>query len=719
MFETGLGIINPMFFVGVVENNLDPRLEGRVQIRAFGVHGTNEQIKTEDLPWATLVIGSHDVNFVKPPINSWVFGFFIDGRDAQQPMVLGLIPTQYLEPINPSVTGWGVSFGKEVDNAGQGSRASDIGQPRNSRLDRGEDLQNTYVPSVETNRVRQIPIAGGMSTSLYPKGNMGVASQDDGQTSTADPSNIPTGSLKDDKEFQSVLAEMKAKYPGLTDAEIYRTIGGESSFNPRALNASTNAAGLFQFIPKTARGLGISSQDQIVNMSPADQLRLYDRYLSSNGYQGGPLGIMQAAPAFANKPGGTTVYDVGSRAWELNPGWRSAGNGPCTVDSINAYYAGQPAPSSPSYNTSAAAVSAGNGTSDGASGTFWDEPTVGYNAKYPYNRVIETSSGHSIELDDTPGSERIMIYHKSGSYIQITNSSTTYKNMNDTYELHEDNHMVYVGGTQSITIDGDSYVLVKGNKIEEIVGDYRQIIHGNHEIGVAGQAAINASDELLFRAAKVGIESNVENLNLKTAKTIRFSSGENIHLKTKNMFIETEENLNIKANNTMFIEGTTAINMKSGDDVRIGSPRVHIKTENIFAEASSDINFKSTNAFLETTNLDMKLNTTKISTSTLSVDASGAINMKSGATFNAQSGGNLNLKSGGSVYVDGSTVYLDDIVRMAGGASASAASTSAAAAAVTPDDTEAATGAEPANEVKKPEPPAKSIATTGPTSGPQ
>ena len=47
------------------------------------------------------------------------------------------------------------------------------------------------------------------------------------------------------------------------------------------------------------------------------------------------------------------------------------------------------------------------------------EPGSAYNAKYPYNKVIRTESGHVIELDDTPNFERIHLYHKSGTYIEI------------------------------------------------------------------------------------------------------------------------------------------------------------------------------------------------------------------------------------------------------------------------------------------------------------
>lgn len=716
MSETGVGIINPMFFIGVVENIFDPRLEGRVQVRAFGVHGTNDQIPTQDLPWATLIIGSHDVNFVKPPINSWVFGFFIDGRDAQQPMILGLIPTQMIEPINPAVTGWGVAFGQEVDLAGQGSRARDVGQPRNSKLERGEQLQDTYIPAVETNRVRNIPIAGGSSASFAPKGNMGAASQDEASASTASPAAIPSGAIKDDAEFQSVLDGMIAKYPGLTRAEIYRIMQGESGFNPRAVNPKSGAAGLFQFMPEVANEYGTSAT-QIVNMSPADQLRLYDRYLERWGYQGGGLGIMQAAPAYADFNDSDTVYAVGSAEWQQNPGWRTAGDGRITKASINAYYAGQVAPTDPSYNTADANVSAGNApTSSPSSSSYFEEPTVGYNAKYPYNRVIETASGHSVELDDTPGSERIMIYHKSGSYIQITNTSSTRKSMEDAYDIMEENFMVYVGGTHALTIEGDSHVLVKGNKIEEIMGDYKQIIHGNHSVGIAGQGNFNASEEFQMRAARLGFEANVENINLKAAKQIKGTSVEQIHFKTKNMFTETSEGMNFKSKN-MFIGSEQSINLKTGEELRImATGKVSMNTE-----ASMEI--KSTGK----TNIDATGSINIKSGVTLSLESVGTTNIKnqmtkieSSSVMDLKAGGNLRMQ-GSAVYIDGSTVYLDDFVSMAGGANNPPGGASVADVA-DPTEPEEVTPAKEATEVTLGEPPSKEIAASPSTNygvGPQ
>ena len=40
-------------------------------------------------------------------------------------------------------------------------------------------------------------------------------------------------------------------------------------------------------------------------------------------------------------------------------------------------------------------------------------------SQYPFNQVDETPSGHSIEMDDTPGGERILIRHRKGSSLDF------------------------------------------------------------------------------------------------------------------------------------------------------------------------------------------------------------------------------------------------------------------------------------------------------------
>jgi hypothetical protein len=93
-YFTGGGLLP---FLGVVENVNDPRQTGRVQVRALAYHPEkgDQGVPTEHLPWAYVLapttspgmsgIGStHDLKD-----GSWVFGFFLDGRDAQQPFIIG------------------------------------------------------------------------------------------------------------------------------------------------------------------------------------------------------------------------------------------------------------------------------------------------------------------------------------------------------------------------------------------------------------------------------------------------------------------------------------------------------------------------------------------------------------------------------------------------------------------------------------------------------
>ena len=93
-FEFGRNFV---WFVGVVEDRNDPNYLGRVRARCFGFHTEDRvQLPTEDLPWAMVMqsinsaaqteVGESPTGLVD---GSWVIGFFMDGEEAQQPLVLG------------------------------------------------------------------------------------------------------------------------------------------------------------------------------------------------------------------------------------------------------------------------------------------------------------------------------------------------------------------------------------------------------------------------------------------------------------------------------------------------------------------------------------------------------------------------------------------------------------------------------------------------------
>lgn len=90
------------WWIGVVEDRMDPELLGRVRVRIFGYHTESKTLlPTEDLPWA---IPIHDIHSAAssgignsplgPLPGSWVIGFFLDGEDMQQPAFFGCIGTK-------------------------------------------------------------------------------------------------------------------------------------------------------------------------------------------------------------------------------------------------------------------------------------------------------------------------------------------------------------------------------------------------------------------------------------------------------------------------------------------------------------------------------------------------------------------------------------------------------------------------------------------------
>ena len=88
------------WFVGVVEDRADPKTLGRLKVRCLGYHTEGlDKLPTKDLPWAHVMnpITSATVSGIgQSPLGavegSWVIGFFQDGSDAQQPIIIGTLP---------------------------------------------------------------------------------------------------------------------------------------------------------------------------------------------------------------------------------------------------------------------------------------------------------------------------------------------------------------------------------------------------------------------------------------------------------------------------------------------------------------------------------------------------------------------------------------------------------------------------------------------------
>ena len=150
------------WFTGVVEDINDPEEMGRYKIRCFGYHTDDkERIPTESLPWAHVMlpitsasmtgIGQSATGILQ---GSWVVGFFRDGTNAQDPLILGSIPSRAINGADKKV-GFndpdGIYpripyVGTEVDTPRAARGQYSTSQPYISKEDTRQELIETAIP---------------------------------------------------------------------------------------------------------------------------------------------------------------------------------------------------------------------------------------------------------------------------------------------------------------------------------------------------------------------------------------------------------------------------------------------------------------------------------------------------------------------------------------------------------------------------------------------
>lgn len=147
-----------------------------------------------------------------------------------------------------------------------------------------------------------------------------------------------------------------------------------------------------------------------------------------------------------------------------------------------------------------------------ATGTTWIEPKTPYNAKYPYNQVTSTESGHYFELDDTPGQERTHLYHRSGTFTEThPDGSKVDKIVKDKYTIVMKNDSVYIMGDCSITVQGNAQVYVQkncnlkvdGNLDFNIIGNWSTKVGGNWTTNVGGKVNHTSGGDTTIKAPNI------------------------------------------------------------------------------------------------------------------------------------------------------------------------------------------------------------------------
>jgi uncharacterized protein YcbK (DUF882 family) len=270
-------------------------------------------------------------------------------------------------------------------------------------------------------------------------------------------------------------------------------------------------------------------------------------------------------------------------------------------------------------------------------GEAWDEPESAYNGAYPYNKVTQTESGHIIEVDDTPGSERIHIYHKSGTYVEIdSNGSMVKRTKGSSYEIIDRNGKISIAGRADISVNGACNIFVGNDANIEVEGDVNLTCHNDITAMAGGTLNLSATEEVNITSNKVNIQAyNLMNVSSNVALNLHATADINM-LSNANVFVSAID----------FYQNTSSIYNQSGN--------VYIKTNEggngVFVESESKINFKAKQ---------------DINTQTLA-----SINTKAATDIKQQAGGAISNKAAGQFAADGSAVHLNSGNSVAAGEAA-------------------------------------------------
>jgi hypothetical protein len=165
---------NFIWWHGFVEDVNDPLKLGRCRVRIAGIHSPDKkEIPTDHLPWATPIMPYNSASSSGVGISptgilpgTWVVGFFQDGENSQQPMVMGSY-----NGINrlTGITSKNPSFGFN-DPLGKFPRNPYVDEPDVNKLARNQDTGNTIVSKKLRDRDTCNPTAlgGGWSEPATP-----------------------------------------------------------------------------------------------------------------------------------------------------------------------------------------------------------------------------------------------------------------------------------------------------------------------------------------------------------------------------------------------------------------------------------------------------------------------------------------------------------------------------------------------------------------------
>lgn len=569
------------FWYGVVEDVNDPLMLGRLRVRIFGIHSPLKVASettgspTEGLLWCYPIqpitsaaisgVGFSPTGAVE---GTHVVGFFRDDM-CQDGVVIGTIGGYPVNDSNPS----------EGFNDPNGEFPRYVNAPDTNIRARGgvtPPLPYNPAPSSPTRVPSQ------------------VEEQDLNRDKAVEPSKEPAEDIKPNPNPNMTIEEMLRRDEGVK-VELYwdhlgfPTIGvGHLIIHEKTRDRPRINRELSTQIGRTITD-GRISNDEVSSLFDKD----LNGVISEIG-RNSKVGPVYASlddtrkmsiinMCFQMGVGGVSAF-TSTLAYMLKKDWKNAHDG--MLDSLWARQtpgrANRVAKIILNGNLSSYGVSSGtlfSLRSDG--GILFEEPASPYAAKYPYNNVYESRSGHIQEFDDTPSSERYFRKHPAGTFTEVHPSGTVVnKIIGDEFLIVQQNRNVHIQGEMNLVVDGNAKIYIMGNADTIVEGNVTQLVRGNVTEQIDGYADITVNknvklevvgncDATVKKSLTCSVEESatvsvadqadivVGNTANISATDINIVAGKSITMEATDINIEASNNLTLSGQNIAELTGGT------------------------------------------------------------------------------------------------------------------------------------------------------------------
>lgn len=205
-------------------------------------------------------------------------------------------------------------------------------------------------------------------------------------------------------------------------------------------------------------------------------------------------------------------------------------------------------------------------------GGAFSEPESPFNGEYPYNKTTKSESGHLIEIDDTPGNERLHVYHRSGTYIEIDSNGTVVKRTKgSSYEIIDKNGKIAIRGVADISINGACNIYVGNDVNMEVIGNVNVTGHNDINLQAAGVLNLTAGEEINLHSKIINIEAE-EKINVLGDEEVHISTGIDMHVTANAQIImEALQDLNLSSKQSIKIDSVNNIELYSRENINADS----------------------------------------------------------------------------------------------------------------------------------------------------